>query len=62
MTSELATSIPEAPRCVKCGVVIDPHGTDVPERLAEAFGWHEFHSLVDLLTLDEVNEAGYFAE
>jgi hypothetical protein len=62
MTSEPAIGLHGAPRCARCGVTVDAHGTDVPERLAEACGWHEFHSLVDLLTLDEANEPGYFAE
>lgn len=62
MSSEPATFTHAAPRCERCGVTIPPHGPNVAERLAEAAGWHEFHTLVDLLTVPEANEPGYFRE
>jgi hypothetical protein len=57
-----ATHTPEPPPCRRCGVAIPLDGPDVAERLAEAAGWHEFHSLIDLLTVAEANEPGYFRE
>src|SRR5664279_4870658 len=51
-----------APQCTRCAVAIPFDGTDVEERRAEAAGWHEFHSLVDLPSVSEANEPGYFSE
>jgi hypothetical protein len=62
MSSEPATITHPAPQCERCGVTIPPHGPNLAERRAEAAGWHEFHSLVDLLTIPEANEPGYFRE
>jgi hypothetical protein len=47
--------------CGRC-VPIASSRIDDAERLAEAEGWHEFHSLVDLLAPDELLEPGYYPE
>lgn len=56
-------SIPSAvDQCDRCAPTLVPDATESPERLAEATGWHEFHTLVDQLTPEEALEPGYFPE
>jgi Mycothiol maleylpyruvate isomerase N-terminal domain len=57
------TSLPAAvDHCDRCASTLAPDVAESPERVAEATGWHEFHTLVDRLTPEEAYEPGYFAE
>jgi hypothetical protein len=47
--------------CGRC-VPIAPGRIDEAARVAEAEGWHQFHSLVDLLSPEELLEPGYYPE
>lgn len=53
--------IPPVSECTRCSPL--GAGTlDAAEREAEAEGWHEFHSLIDQLTPDEMLVPGYYPE
>jgi len=59
-TAELfsATPLADTARCAP----VPQEQVDDAERAAEVAGWHEFHSLVDLLSPDEMLEPGYYVE